>query len=313
MKQVAPQTIGSMVEIFLKERRQGGFNMEKAGIYLPDFARFAARTHHRGPITSALAVDWVQSTRKQSARTFAHRLTALQPFLKFWNQRDSRNELVPTGFFGRSPLHIRPHIYTTGEIRDLVDAAFRSSPGAQRAAAYATALGLLAATGMRVSEALNLRRKDVDLSQEIITITDTKFKKSRYIALHSSVTKALERYGKLRDEDSANGHSEYFFAISGRPLGVGVLQNAFVRICKRLRWRSRGDHSRPRIHDLRHTFICRRIESWYSQGFDVQHLMLSLSTYVGHAKPSSTYWYLTATPRLMALAARRSRRSGLAI
>jgi integrase len=302
-------TIRTKVETYLIERRQAGFQLKTSGLRLQSFARFAARRHHRGPITSRLAVTWAQSSQRRNSRTFADRIEALQPFLKFWNQRDPENELVPSGFFGPGHPRIRPHIYTSKEIRDLVKAASCWPTGSSRAETYATVFGLLAATGLRVSEALKLRRKDVDLDQGILTILETKFKKSRYVILHPTTTRALERYVKRRDEDLANAQSEHFFAISGRRVLIDALERAFDVIRRRLGWRCRGDRPWPRIHDLRYTFICRRLERWYAEGRDVNHLMLSLSTYVGHSMPSSTYWYLTATPKLMALAAHRSGRS----
>lgn len=310
MKDTGSNTIRSKVETYLGERRQAGFQLKASGLYLHSFARFAARRHHRGPITSRLALTWAQSSRRRNSRTFAHRIEALQPFLRFWNQRDPRNEIVPSGFFGPGHRRIRPHIYTSKEIRDLVEAASCWPTGRSHAETYSTLFGLLATTGMRVSEALKLRRKDVDLDQGILTIVETKFKKSRYVLLHPSTTRALERYVKQRDKHLANAQSEHFFAIAGRPVSIDRVEKVFDGIRRRLGWRCRGDHPQPRIHDLRFTFICRRIERWYAQGRDVNHLMLSLSTYVGHAMPSSTYWYITATPKLMALAAHRSRRAG---
>lgn len=304
------QTVAVKVETFLRDRRQAGFRLQTAAVYLRSLARFAAHKRHRGPITSSLVVAWVQASETQACINFARKLNAIQSFLQFWNQRDSRNELVPRGFFGPSPSRIHPHVFTTKEISDLVEASASWRADSQRRATYSTIFGLLAATGMRVSEALNLRCMDVDLEQSVLTVVNTKFNKNRHIATHPSVTRALRRYRQLRDADPANAKSEFWFAIGGRPVCVGVLQQVFVKIGRRLNWRCRGDHPRPRIHDLRHSFICRRIESWYAERKNVSNLMISLSTYVGHVKPSSTYWYLTATPRLMALAARRTEKHG---
>jgi integrase len=159
---------------------------------------------------------------------------------------------------------------------------------------------------MRLSEVLKLHCEDVDLEQGVLTIRQTKFLKSRHVMLHSSTTRALERYARERARDPASARAEHFFAIDDRPLSVRTMNYVFDQLRRRLGWRGRGDRPRPRIHDLRFTFICRRVERWYAEGCDVSHLMLSLSTYVGHVLPSATYWYLTATPQLMARAARRA-------
>jgi integrase len=306
VRHVRSSSISSKVEIYLTERRRVGFKLRGNGAYLRSFARFSERRRHRGPITSNLILAWAQASRRASAHMAAFRLSTLQPFLKYWNQRDPTNQLVPTGLFGRGYPRIRPHIYTVKEIRDLIAAASRWPTETARADTYAAIFGLLAATGLRVSEALKLRRNDADLDQGVLTIRGAKFNKNRYVPLHPSTTHALKRYGKRGDRDSAGASAEYFFAIDGKPVSICTLDAVFRRLCKSLSWRGRGDRPRPRIQDLRSSFICRRIENWYAQGRDVNCLMLSLSTYVGHTRPSATYWYLTTTPRLMALAARRS-------
>jgi integrase len=189
----------------------------------------------------------------------------------------------------------------------LLSAATRWPPaGGLRARSYATLFGLLAATGLRLSEALRLERRDVDLKHGLLHIRQTKFYKSRYVPLHSTTVRALRRYAKQRDVLAPHSASPTFFlSEAALPVSVHSVQHVFAKLRRKLHWRSRGGHPAPRIHDLRFTFICRRLELWYAQGLDPHRLMLHLFTYVGHVNATSTYWYLNATPGLMSLAARR--------
>ena len=164
---------------------------------------------------------------------------------------------------------------------------------------------------MRIGEALALRNLDVDLKVGVLSIHQTKFGKSRQVPMHPSTVDALRRYRWMRDlaGESATEDASFFVGTRGRrrglPLGDRQVHRVFGELRRQLGWRNRGTHHAPRIHDLRHTFVVRRIVQWQAQGVDFDQAMLSLSTYVGHAMVTNTYWYLSAVPELMALAAGR--------
>jgi integrase len=167
--------------------------------------------------------------------------------------------------------------------------------------------GLIASTGVRISEALDLLDTDVDLKFAMLTIRQTKFAKSRQLPLHPSTVDALERYRWLRTMQVRTTPETPFFVgtrgrLLGQPLGDRQVHRVFNELRDRLCWVNRGAHDGPRIHDLRHSFAVRRVMLWHVQGIDVDQAMLSLSTYLGHAKISNTYWYLTGVPELMAVA-----------
>jgi integrase len=173
--------------------------------------------------------------------------------------------------------------------------------GSLRPATYQTLFGLIAATGLRCSEAWKLLCSDFDAVQNRLTIRETKFRKSRHVYLHPTVTEQLLRYGKLRDRFIGKVPSKHFFVTrSGTGLAASTVQGVFQQLRAQLRWVPRGGHPAPRIHDLRHTFICKRVKLWQRDGADIDHAMIALSTYVGHVEVSDTYWYLTAVPDLMA-------------
>lgn len=303
-------TIRDRVDTYLAERRQAGCNMRIIGSQLRSFARFAEQTGHRGPLTCALTLDWAQASRSPGQRAAAARLAQLHPFTRFCHRLDPRNEVPPAEFFGPAFRRRAPHIYSAAEIRSLVTTAAQlRTRGPLRTDSISTLFGLLAATGLRVSEALALERRDVNFEGSLLHIREAKFHKMRYVPLHWSTTRALEHYAIRRDRlVTSVACQKFFLTDEGEHLRSAVVEYAFNRVRKQLGWRSRGGHSAPRIHDLRFTFICRRLECWYAQNIDVDRVILSLCTYVGHVNITSTYWYLTATPKLMSLAARRLRR-----
>jgi integrase len=164
--------------------------------------------------------------------------------------------------------------------------------------------GLIAAAGLRVSEAVHLLEADVELKSGLLTVRQTKFAKSRQLPLHPSTVEALCRYRNKRAQHvTVTTEMPFFVSSKGKGLGLRQVARVFASLRQQLGWASRGGHDQPRIQDLRHTFAVRRVTLWEANGVDIDQAMLALSTYMGHAKISNTYWYLTAVPELMAAAA----------
>jgi integrase len=224
-------------------------------------------------------------------------------------QFEPGTEVPEDTVFGGLDQRLTPHIYTEQEIADLLAAARRLRP-LLRGATYETLFGLLAATGLRVSEALHLLDADVDLRSGLLTVRRTKFAKSRQVPVHPSTLDALRQYRRRRDPWVAStDETPFLVGTRGRRQGCALSLRQVARVFCGLRdqlgWVNRGAHAAPRIHDLRHTFVVRRMLLWQAQGIDIDQQMLALSTYVGHAMVTNTYWYTTAVPELMALAAER--------
>ena len=204
---------------------------------------------------------------------------------------------------------MQPHIYSERQLRELVLTAAKLTPTYRlRPFTYSTFFGLLASTGLRVSEALNLSNGHVDLAQGILRIEQTKFRKSRLVPLHVTATRAVRRYAAERDRHGAHDSNAFFVGVKGLPLPYTTVRSTFHRIREQLGWRANGMMPRPRMHDLRHSFACRRLLCWYQQGVNVDHAIASLSTYLGHGKVTDTYWYLTGTAPLLATAGKRFER-----
>ncbi|MGC1650110.1 MAG: tyrosine-type recombinase/integrase [Candidatus Sulfotelmatobacter sp.] len=300
----------SRVEDYLDDRRRLGFSLKTTGSYLMSLAHYADRSGHSGPLSSEIIVAWAQNeTASDKPTTWAKRLSSIRGFLNYCAQTDGQSNVPDSNVFGRPRGRPTPHIYTETEIADLLAAAKRlPEPGTLRPATYETFFGLLAATGLRLSEALHLRCADVDLTASQVTVRQAKWGKSRLVPLHPTVCEAMSRYQALRQRVPSGPDSHFFVSESGGAISRSVPQKVFERLRADLGWVSRGSCPAPRIHDLRHSFICRRVMLWHQHGTDIDNAMLALSTYVGHVAVTYTYWYLTGVPELMAVAGQKFER-----
>ncbi len=306
-----PLTMQVHAETYLSERRRLGFGLRSTGYAVRSFARYVDGLGHEGPLTVELMADWARRDKWNSDEpsTWARRLKKLRSFARYLQQFKPRTEVPDDSTFGRIGQRLAPHIYADQEIVELLAAARRLGPApGLRGATYESLFGLIASTGLRVSEAVHLLDADVDLKTGLLTVRQTKFAKSRHVPLHPSAVQALKRYRWLRNVHVELTEEMPFFVGTrgrrrGRALGLRQVHQVFIGLRDQLGWINRGAHDGPRIHDLRHTMVVRRVMLWHDQRVDIDQAMLALSTYVGHAMVTNTYWYLTGVPELMALAA----------
>ncbi|HUH06824.1 MAG TPA: tyrosine-type recombinase/integrase [Egibacteraceae bacterium] len=241
-------------------------------------------------------LDW--AARTTSAAQARNRLAIVRRFAMALAIEDPGHEVPSSDAFGRWRFERRmPHIYTAEEIAALMAAARRlGRPGSIRPETMVTLIGLLAATGLRVSEALKL---DVgDITADGLVIRETKFRKSRLVPLHSSARAALDRYLRRRRKVPGKGTS-FFVGDSGRRPAYVTLYALFLRLGRETGLRGLPGEKGPRLHDLRHTFAVRSLESCDGDRRAISRHMLALATYMGHSDPSHTWWYIQATPTLM--------------
>ena len=299
--------VHAWIEEYLAYRRGLGFDLKSSAWLLRDFARYAEHIGHHGPLTVDLAAQWALRSRSAAPAQAARRLGIIRTFAQHRALLDSATQVPPTGLLGRIPRRQQPHIYSDAEIAALLREASRKRPGdGLGATSYVAFFSLLFSTGLRLSEACRLTGKDVDFDQGLLTIRESKFRKSRWVPLHPSATRALAVYAADRDAYLSADPASFFFRTQRVPrLTPAAVEKAFARIRHRLGWSAQGRSRRPRIHDARHTFCVRRLQRWYEEGADVGQQILALSTYLGHAKVTDTYWYLTGVPELMAVASAR--------
>ena len=299
------ETISAQVEDYLGARRAMGFELKGEGYQLRAFARFASGQGEAGALTMDLLLRSVQGAAAPGPVTAARRVEVLRPFVKYYRQFEPACPVIPLDHCGPGHRRLSPHIHTEAEVVALLDAALELKPDGLRPLTYVTLFGLLAATGLRLSEALGLERADLNLADPSIKVRQTKFKKSRLVPIHFSTAKALGDYqhATLRTQRQL-GVETVFVTPKGRPIPKRTVDHTFDCLRRRLGWVARGGHPQPRIHDLRHTFICRALLRG-QQNNQIDSVADAISTYVGHAKVSDTYWYISATPALMSEASQR--------
>jgi integrase len=299
-----------LVEEYLDYRRRLGFQLHIVGQMLMEFARDADRIGHSGPLTTELAVRWARLPVGASPLYQARRLEVVRCFARHRAIFDSATEIPPERLLGSAHRRTDPYVYSEAELSTLLAAAGRlSSRTGLRSQTYATLIGLLACTGLRISEALKLSRGDVDWCHGTLMIRESKCHKSRLVPLHPVVVPVWRAYARLRDLHQPIPQTEAFFVSDrGTVLPYSTVRQTFRKLCKHLPLPTRSGGREPRIHDIRHTFACRRLLRWYAEGVDLDHAVAALSTDLGHAKVSDTYWYLTGIPELLDLAASRFER-----
>ncbi|MEP7115069.1 MAG: tyrosine-type recombinase/integrase [Ilumatobacteraceae bacterium] len=285
---------------YLAVRRALGYKLEADGRLLE---MFVADLDAQGidVVTVAAAVAWAANTARGG--NGAGRLTTIRCFTRYLQALDPAHQVPPIGILPARRTRPVPHLYTDTEIAALLDAARQLDPPL-RAATVETVIGLLSVTGMRVGEVLRLNTVDVDVDAGVLTVWLSKFGKSRHVPITPSTVVALDRYLEIRRRLAQTTTTNALFVdVAGTRLAYPALLATFHDMVD-ISEISTGS-APPRIHGFRHSFAVRTLLGWYRDGADVQALLPRLSTYLGHVAPSSTYWYLSASPELMAIAADR--------
>jgi integrase/recombinase XerD len=290
---------------YLRLRRSLGHEMAEASWLLPGFVAYldarGART-----VTIEAALGWVQQAQTDRGTSVGpRRMTAVRGFARYLAGIDTDTEVPPLGLWPHRQRWRRPFIYSPTDVNAVMAQARQSIVSPLRAATYDTLIGLLAVSGLRIGEAIKLDRGDVDWAQGVLLIRESKFGKSRLVPLKPDSMAALQGYAELRDEFVPRpDEPSFFMSLAQKQLLYAVVSQTYRRLVDDAGVGA-GAARPPRLHDLRHTFAVRTLLGWYRAGEDVQAKIPSLSTYLGHREPSSTYWYLSAAPELLALAAAR--------
>lgn len=294
------------VEEYLAVRRKLGFKLYQPGNLLHNFVLFAEQ-EGASFITTELALRWATQPKDSQPVWHATRLGVIRRFAKYRSAADPRTEIPPQKLLIACYHRKPPYIYNDDEIKRLIKAAQSLfSPKGLRAFTYSTLFGLLAVTGMRVKEAIGLDRDDVNLTEGILTVRDSKFGKSRFVPIHPSTQKVLQHYAVLRDKICPRLKSPAFFVPErGVRLTKWSVRWSFIQLSRQIGLRGPNDSHGPRLHDLRHRFAIQTLIAWYRSGMDVEQNMPKLSTYLGHRHVSDTYWYISAVPELLQLATLR--------
>ena len=308
---MSPSVVHVQLDAYLSFREALGFQMRVERTLLRDFIRFFEVRGEDGPIQAQWAVEWAcaLSTRRGPGGA-AQRLSMARGFLTYLRATIPETE-VPDHALVASFRRPRPYLFTPDQISVLMQDAQKVGPrGALRPHTFSTLIGLLASTGLRVGEARQLLVTDVWLDNDppCLHIRDTKFHKSRLVPLHPSTAAHLRHYARLRSALHYDGLSDVFFVSEqGGQLGRSTLWHWFNARCRALGVGPTAEGRRPSLSALRHSFAVQRMRLWYQAGVDVQARLPHLSVYMGHVRPQESYWYLSATPELLTIAAERFR------
>lgn len=287
--------LSTIVERHVALRHATGYLFRRQADMLRDYARFA-EAHGEDVVRAATALAWAGNVPSMSTRHV--RLGVIRRFASLMHAEDPCHEIPPAGVFGQKPPRRTPYIYSDREVRELLKAAGKlGPPGGLRPKMYATMFGLLAATGMRISEVLKLRLSDITLPG--LLVRETKFRKSRLVPLHSTTQRELDSYLEARAEVACVDDT-VFVSERGTALSYPTVVTVFLSLVRGMGIHPGVGQRGPRIHDLRHTFAVRSLERCASNRDAISRHMVALSTYLGHAHLYDTYWYLQATPALLA-------------
>jgi integrase len=289
---------------YLALRRALGYRLDRPEKLLDQFLSHLEATQ-QDVVTVQNALEWAQLPANGASNWWGYRLSTVRGFATYLHALDPAHEVPAAELLPQRPHRATPYLYSDADIAALM-AATGSLRTRLRRATTATLIGLLAVTGIRVGEAIALDRTDIDLTTGRLLVRHGKFDKARELWLHPTTLDALKRYQQLRDRSApVTGTSAFLVSSSGTRLLYCNVHNTFHRLVTRAGLTPRSTSCRPRIHDLRHSFAVRAMIDAYSAGQDGQVRLTLLSTWLGHVHPGSTYWYLSASPELMAVAGRR--------
>lgn len=298
----------ALVEDYVALRHGLGYHSPTQDRSLRAFARFLDRGSHEGPIPLELSLAWATSTSSADPCNPARRLTTVRGFLRYLSAVDGATEAPAPGLLGPTGGRKPPHVYSDREISDLLHAAASLSPArGLRPHCYVTLFGLIACTGLRISEALALSCADVDMVGGMLTVRAGKRGLSRLVPLHPSALIPLQDYATERSHRYGTpSETEAFFRTDrSDQVCYSAANHTFIVLRRQLGWSAAGRTRIPRVHDLRHRMVVRRIQAWHAEGVDVDAKIAVLATYLGHVEVRDVYWYLSAVPELMGIVADR--------
>lgn len=290
------------VEDYLRLRRSLGYKLERAGRVLPQLVAYL-QAAGSATLTTDLAIAFARLPGNARPVHWAARLSDVRGFARYLQTIEPATEVPPAGVFPARHHRPAPYLLSEQDIAGLLEGARVLRPPL-RAVTYEALFGLLAVSGMRVGEAIGVDRDDVDLDTGVITIRHAKFDRPRLVPLHDTTTTALSAYATERDRLCATPRSTAFF-VSG--VGTRLNRSAVAKVLRQITTAMglRNETVRPTPHQLRHSFAVRTLVDWHRNDVNVADHIAVLSTYLGHVSPADTYWYLSASPELMALAAER--------
>jgi integrase len=297
-----------LVADFIEFRRQLGYRSPSQERALRAFARHLDQHGHEGPIELEATLEWATATTSTDPCNPARRLATVRGFLRHLAADDGQTDVPAPGLLGPHAHRKPPHVYSDREIGELMQAASLLRPvGGLRPRCYATVFGLIACTGLRATEALMLTCGDLDLDAGVLTVRNGKRGRTRLVPLHPTALPPLREYASARRRQFGKPHDDdpFFRTDRSERVSYNAAHSTFCVLRRQLGWTANGRTRTPRVHDLRHRMVVRRIQSWHADNLDVDAKIAVLATYLGHVEVRDVYWYLSAVPELMGIVAGR--------
>lgn len=291
---------------YLTMRRALGYKLEKTERLLGQFITFI-KDRGEDHLTTETALTWATQPAGADVIWTSRRLAEVRLFARHLLAIDPATEVPPVDLLPGRTRRATPYLYAPQEISNLMSAT-TILRGSHLRATYRTLIGLLAATGMRVGEAIGLDRDDFDAANGILTVRNGKFGKSRELPRHPTVVTALDDYLRRDDRPRQTAAPALLSCSSGRRLRYKNVHPTFQKLLRHCGIAPRSATCRPRIHDLRHGFAVNTLVDAYREIGEPGARLAILSTYLGHVAPTNTYWYLSAAPELLGLAGDRLER-----
>lgn len=296
-------TLRERLDNYLTMRRALGFQLNDIERQVGLFCSWLEARDQRQTFTIDDAVTWARLNPDAHPSWWATRLSLVRRFAAHLNAEGVDVPVIPAGLLPARKPRAVPFIYSQAEVDALLAACNDEFAHELVSASVRTVLGLLAATGLRIGEALHLRVDDIDADNDVLVIRAAK-SDERLVPVHPTTTAALMNYIALpgRAATHPDPHGPVFVTGKGTEYGYVSFHHLFARARDRAGLIPRG-RARPRLHDLRHSFATAHMVSAYAHGGDPERVLSLLATWLGHSDAAHTYWYLTATGELMALAA----------
>jgi integrase len=289
---------------YLDLRRAMGFSLERDEKLIRQYLGYL-EAHGAERVTADSAAAWAALPAGASPTWLRMRIGAVRGFAAYLVSAGLPAETIPTGMLAGGTKRAVPYLYSDEDIAALLHQTGRLRTPL-RCETIRTLIGLLAVTGMRIGEAIALDDADFDPAGGMITVRRTKPGKHRLLPLHPSAAAAIRNYRKLRDREFPRSATPALLVSSnGTRLRYDNVSITFAKLARRAGLQPRSGRCRPRPHDLRHSMAVNTLLDWYRDGGDIASRLPLLSAYLGHSEPASTYWYLSASPELLAEAARR--------
>ena len=298
-------TLRDRLDEYLAMRRALGFQLNDVERQVGLFCSWLEAGGQTQTFTIDEAVTWARLNPDAHPSWWATRLSLVRRFAAYLNANGVDVPVIPSGLLPARKPRAVPFIYSQEDLDALLAACDQLFSDERIAATLRTVIGLLAATGLRIGEALNLRVDDIDTDNDVLVIQAAK-SAERLVPIHPTTTAALTQYLALpaRAATDPDPHGPVFVTSNGTGYVYVTFQGMFKRVREAAGLAPRG-RARPRLHDLRHTFATAHMTVAYTRGGNPDRVLSLLATWLGHSDAAHTYWYLTATGELMTRAARR--------